>query len=359
MFFRPLYFNKPKSYITSLGNYFFVIYIATIILIFKLYHVQNISPNVLGKNTTKNDYKKIASDQEPPTISTNKINVTTEDKSEIIYLTSNEKLKYYQLSEEFKINFQGKTQQGNYLYSLSIPSSHTASAYKLLFFDEVGNKKDLFLFANINKLILPDNLDSCQTINYQSMNLYTLPIGKIHCIDENFENMLKLVDFKDGNLTYKVNQIIIDDLQNLLEDARRDQIIISINSAYRSLKRQDKLRDDLLKYYGEEIGEKIVAIPGQSEHNIGTAIDFTSQEYNAGKKLKFKDTSAYKWLQENAWKYGFVQSYPENKEKITGFEFEAWHWRYVGKQHSSNIRLLEDITLTEYLYLVNLIEDSK
>ena len=85
----------------------------------------------------------------------------------------------------------------------------------------------------------------------------------------------------------------------------------------------------------------IVAIPGTSEHQLGLAIDvYIDSLYNKYGELNehFEETAEYKWLQEHAWEYGFILSYPKDKIKDTGIIYEPWHYRFVGVENAKTIR---------------------
>lgn len=125
-----------------------------------------------------------------------------------------------------------------------------------------------------------------------------------------------------------------------------------ISAAYRDEAYQKKLFDNQVKTYMKENGlsrssaisatRRTVADPGTSEHHLGTSFDITVP----GKI--FKGTKQADWLAENCWDYGFILRYQEHKTSITGFAAEAWHFRWVGKEHSLIMRD-EDLCLEEYL----------
>ena len=91
-----------------------------------------------------------------------------------------------------------------------------------------------------------------------------------------------------------------------------------------------------------EMGERLAAPSGHSEHQTGLAIDFSLAD-NAE-----KTTKNWEWLANNAYKYGFILRYPEGKEDITGYDYEPWHYRYVGKGHAKAI-YEQGLVLEEYL----------
>tara|TARA_B100000745_G_scaffold199304_1_gene131456 strand:- start:4749 stop:5576 length:828 start_codon:yes stop_codon:yes gene_type:complete len=122
-------------------------------------------------------------------------------------------------------------------------------------------------------------------------------------------------------------------LENMIEDAARDDIDLSVISAYRSFDQQEALKGQYTTVYGSG-ANTFSADQGYSEHQLGTTVDLTDAA-TAGTYNSFADTKAYAWLLKNAYKHGFTLSYPE---KNGYYIFEPWHWRFVGED------------LAEYLY---------
>ncbi|MBQ1501899.1 MAG: D-alanyl-D-alanine carboxypeptidase family protein [Firmicutes bacterium] len=126
----------------------------------------------------------------------------------------------------------------------------------------------------------------------------------------------------------------------IMIDAMKAAGITDINgqSGYRSYDTQTYLYVNKTNYYlslgystenAKKIAGTIVAVPGSSEHQTGMALDFTTSQ--EGLEESFAYTPAGKWLAANSWKYGFILRYPKGKEDITGYIYEPWHFRYVGK----------------------------
>lgn len=127
---------------------------------------------------------------------------------------------------------------------------------------------------------------------------------------------------------YYLRAEALEHLLLLLEDARGAGMELFINSAYRSYKTQDQLFRDYASRHGEEKANTFSARPGQSEHQLGTAVDFNSPASYMGQD--FGNTPEGRWLAENAHRYGFALSYPEGATEITGYIYEPWHFRYIG-----------------------------
>ena len=118
-----------------------------------------------------------------------------------------------------------------------------------------------------------------------------------------------------------------------------------INSGYRSYQDQVEICNTYRGLYGESYVINYVAQPGFSEHQTGLAFDVGSRDSNI-----FADSDEYDWMQENAYKYGFIQRFPTGYEAITGFRAEPWHYRYVGKKIAKYIHE-EGISFEEYYAL--------
>ncbi len=114
-------------------------------------------------------------------------------------------------------------------------------------------------------------------------------------------------------------------LKKLLDKAATKGIDLKVSSAYRSFGDQSTLKSNYLVTYGSGANQ-FSADQGYSEHQLGTAVDLISSESPA-LTIAFENTKAYDWLQENAWRYGFVLSYPKNNKY---YQYEPWHWRFVG-----------------------------
>jgi len=176
------------------------------------------------------------------------------------------------------------------------------------------------------------------------------------------ENVLILVN-KDNELpddyspdlavieSVKVAKILLDNLNEMRSAAEKENFHIYIRDGYRTRDEQEKTFNDAVAGYvnqgnsqnvAVERAEQVAARPGHSEHQTGLAIDF-SYSANADKQAEMWD-----WLSKNAYKYGFILRYPEGKEHITGYNYEPWHYRYVGKEHAKAI-YEQGVVFEEYL----------
>lgn len=206
--------------------------------------------------------------------------------------------------------------------------------------DETGEDEELtVLYVNLN-LDKEDYVDS-QLVSSFSTDML---VNKHRSLSE---------DFTPGDLiTIDSNYASSDDLlcshiafnafKEMSDAASSEGYNLVINSAYRSYQDQVDLSDVYLKSYGQNYVDKYVAKPGFSEHQTGLAFDIGSRNVNV-----FANSKEYVWMQENAYKYGFIQRFTKKYEYMTGFRAEPWHYRYVGKDIAKTIHE-DDITLEEY-----------
>lgn len=126
-------------------------------------------------------------------------------------------------------------------------------------------------------------------------------------------------------------------LSKMIEAAQDENKYIKVTSGFRSFETQDLILKRNLKEKNTTISTS-VAKPGYSEHQLGTTVDLTSRAIaNASASSQFANTPEYMWLKKNAYQYGFVESYPKDKESTTGYIYEPWHYRYVGIDNAKNI----------------------
>lgn len=147
----------------------------------------------------------------------------------------------------------------------------------------------------------------------------------------------------------RVIQEVYDHFLEMWNDANREGVKLIISSAHRDYSLQNKVYNDYKRARGEKYADSIAARPGHSEHQTGLAIDITTDEsYNKTEDGNaFENTQAFKWLKDNAHKYGFILRYPKNKTYLTGYSYESWHYRYVGVDAATKMYEL-DITFDEY-----------
>ena len=161
-----------------------------------------------------------------------------------------------------------------------------------------------------------------------------------------------LVSVSNANIggSGKVRRNAIPDLKAMAAAARKADAAIKVKSAYRSWSEQRSLYRQEVERYGLKRGRESVARPGHSEHQLGTTIDFTSGR--GGDPWAYNDwakTAAGSWMKKNAWKFGWVLSYPDGYKSKVCYRYEPWHYRYVGRDEAADIHDT-GLTLREYLW---------
>lgn len=139
-------------------------------------------------------------------------------------------------------------------------------------------------------------------------------------------------------------EVAANAFEEMASDALKEGLYILANSTYRSYKDQEEIFATYKDLYGENYALKYAAKAGFSEHQTGLVIDIAAKNNNI-----FANSKESTWVYENAYKYGFIQRYPKGKEEITGYKYESWHYRYVGKEIAKYIHE-NDLTYDEYYY---------
>ena len=123
----------------------------------------------------------------------------------------------------------------------------------------------------------------------------------------------------------QLRRIAAEALEEMAAAAAREGIILSVGSSYRSAEYQAQVYEREVRTYGQEVADRESAQSGKSQHQLGLVVDFFPIDDT------FANTPAYKWLRQNASRFGWSLSFPDGYEEVTGYRFESWHYRYVGK----------------------------
>lgn len=189
-----------------------------------------------------------------------------------------------------------------------------------------------------------NNKKSIDPLNYD-FSKWNEKNKKLVVINKNNSVSNILVEEIEKNLKYcgkkQVYALIYSDLCKMFKEAKKDGIDLWVCSGYRSPKYQQGLFNKQVKKMknkgfneceAEKEAEKVVAKPWHSEHNTGLAVDINCADSS------FSTSKQYKWLKNNAHRFGFIERYLYGKESITGCIYEPWHWRYVGKENAEEIK---------------------
>ena len=134
--------------------------------------------------------------------------------------------------------------------------------------------------------------------------------------------------------------------------AKADGVTFNLQSGYRSYGFQTVLYNSYVKQQGQAQADTESARPGYSEHQTGMAADLGSTTNSSCNIARcYADTIEGKWLAANAYKYGFIIRYAQDKQPITGYTFEPWHVRYIGPELSKEMQSKKALTLEEFFGL--------
>lgn len=188
-----------------------------------------------------------------------------------------------------------------------------------------------------------------------SSEWYLILVNEQHPLESDYEVELKAVT--GGQ---KVDVRIVEPLNAMMAQMRKEGLHPIVCSGYRSIEKQSRL---FLEYIEErvssgwEYGEAFykaktrIALPGTSEHHTGLAVDIVGATHQSLDDAQ-ANTDEAKWLAEHCAEYGFILRYPEDKTDITGIDYESWHFRYVGEEVASYI-MERDLTLEEFMEVVD------
>lgn len=195
----------------------------------------------------------------------------------------------------------------------------------------IGLDKDFY--TNVQKAV---NIDT----NYVLVN-------KFFYLDENYvPKNLETIDSKYSSSGKKLVNTARISFEFLAKKAEEEGMHIRAASTYRSYDYQTTLYNNYVAQDGVESADTYSARAGFSEHQTGLAVDVDNGDSSFN---NFENTKEYQWMLDNAYKYGFILRYPKDKENITGYMYEPWHYRYVGVEIASFINQ-NNITYEEYYF---------
>jgi len=146
-----------------------------------------------------------------------------------------------------------------------------------------------------------------------------------------------------------VRKVAFTDLKAMATAAKAAGAPIGSWSAYRSYATQVALFNSYAKGYGTAAAVRFSARPGHSEHQLGLAIDFMSAGGGSPMGGDWATTRAGAWMSKHAWEYGWVLSYPKGKTGVTCYNYEPWHYRYIGREVAAKVHASGQ-TIREYLW---------
>ena len=216
-----------------------------------------------------------------------------------------------------------------------------------------------YLDRYLNYKVINPNLTTIQIVKNVNMNLdqepyeYTIEskntntekvlVNKYYYLKEDYEpDNLEAISRQYALSNMRMVNYAKEAFEEMSKSAQKEDLNIIAMSTYRSYNYQVNLYNRYVKQDGKEKADTYSGRPGHSEHQTGLDVYNKKEDYT-----NFEKTKEYTWMQEHAHEYGFILRFPKGKEEETGYEFESWHYRYVGKEIASYIHE-NNITLEEY-----------
>jgi D-alanyl-D-alanine carboxypeptidase len=169
-------------------------------------------------------------------------------------------------------------------------------------------------------------------------------VNKYNYLDKDFKPEIVRASSQYAFEGNSCTEEVLSAFENMADAARSEDIVLVINSSYRSYDDQETIWSSRKKANGTAKADAYAARAGFSEHQSGLAIDIAQYRINYE---DFEETPGFAWLSEHAQDYGFILRYPKDKEDITGYSYESWHYRYVGVEAAKKIKE-EGISFDEY-----------
>ena len=187
------------------------------------------------------------------------------------------------------------------------------------------------------------NYLNIQNILLKNSNGITKLVNKDNGLKSGYKPSDLVVPSVSSTKTIQLRKTASKKLEKMFKDAKKNKIYISAVSGFRSSSYQRNLYNNSLRKNGFAYTDKYIAKPNHSEHQTGLAIDISCRSVGYDLVTRFEKTKEGKWLSKNAHKYGFILRYKKDRVKDTGYNFEPWHFRYVG------------VDVATYIYKNNLI----
>lgn len=198
----------------------------------------------------------------------------------------------------------------------------------------------------------PRSIEEIEALKSDSDSGFLILVNKEHQVDSNYKpddlEGLKYFAADRSEAGRYLRAEAASAFHELVEGALQEGHEIVVTTAYRSYGFQSTLYNNYVQNHGQQEADTFSAMPGKSEHQTGLAADVSSPSVGYSLTADYIDTAEGKWLSDNAHKFGFIIRFPKGKEDITGYMYEPWHIRYVGKTAAKYI-YNNDITLEEFL----------
>lgn len=193
--------------------------------------------------------------------------------------------------------------------------------------------------------------DTRTTASIFNKTLYSITDPSSLWVVVNKQHLLSPIDYQPSDLTsvsgQRVSAKMAAGLQNLITDAKTQNITFHVISGYRSYSYQTSLYNSYVTKDGQAAADTYSARPGHSEHQTGLVADLGGI-HGCDVEQCFGSTPEGQWLAANCYKYGFIVRYVATKQSVTGYQAEPWHIRYVGTDLVNEMRKQNISTLEEF-----------
>lgn len=286
-------------------------------------------------------------------------------KKNLIILLLSTFIIVFSIKTTISLLITNKKENNNINPKQTLPKNKTKLEQKLKQLNNINKQIDFFKNENIDRYIDYKNKNPNLNIHKIIVNVnigidkeyYTnkkkstdlnksyILVNKYNYLTEDYipKNLEKI------SLSYSRNGMMLinyakEAFEEMAKNAKKDNLNIIATSSYRDYQYQVNLYNKYVKNDGQTAADTYSARPGFSEHQTGLAVDI----YN-GKETytNFEKTKEFIWMQKNAYKYGFILRFPKDKVEETGYQYEPWHYRYVGKTIAQYINE-NNISFEEY-----------
>ena len=216
--------------------------------------------------------------------------------------------------------------------------------------DKVEVEEDIPTTGGMPEVTFTSDLSEYEMyMNPENVSEYLILVNKTNSLDADYvpSDLVNIANTRqDGRATQKMRMTAAKALDAMFIEMKAAGFTdVSVTSAYRSYEYQGQLYNNYVASSGREAADTVSAQAGKSEHQTGLCADLHNMPSASN---AFANEAAYKWLSENAWKFGFILRFPEDKTDITGYMYESWHYRFVGRNTAWQI-YDAGICLEEYL----------
>lgn len=209
---------------------------------------------------------------------------------------------------------------------------------------ENDSKKNSDIIAIINTEANIDWLDNERKTDTSKESL--MLVNRIYGLSSDYEpNDIVDIPSLYAYTGKKISNSILNDIISLIDEGKEQGFTFVVSDGYRSYKEQENIYNNYKNSFGESEADIYVAKPGHSEYQTGLSFDL--MPYNKVIDNP-SESEEYKWLKDNAYKYGFIFRFPKDKENLTKFNSSTWRLRYVGNE-ASTIIYNENLCLEEYI----------